>query len=139
MSVSFQAPEEGLEHQVLDRCRHAGLHEFPDAPCDLGRALRAIGPGRVQSPRIRVHQGGGRAAQFEDFAEVLVDRDDIAFRGFDDHAGAQILDINAGSVCLKREFPDTVERSGQNNLIPVPLFPKTASINQLLNLKSRKP
>lgn len=32
------------------------------------------------------------------------------------------MDINAGSVCLKREYPDAVARPADENLIPLPLF-----------------
>jgi len=32
------------------------------------------------------------------------------------------LDVNAGSVCLKREYPDTTPRPPDENVIPVPLF-----------------
>ena len=45
------------------------------------------------------------------------------------------LDVNAGSVCLKREFPDTVERPGQENLIPVPLFQMVYGDSQLFVIR----
>jgi len=45
------------------------------------------------------------------------------------------LDINAGSVCLKREFPDTLERPGRNNLIPVPLFQMVYGDSQLFVIR----
>jgi len=32
------------------------------------------------------------------------------------------LDMNAGSICLKREYPDGLERPAEENVIPVPLF-----------------
>lgn len=32
------------------------------------------------------------------------------------------MDLNAGSICLKREYPDTIARPPDENLIPLPLF-----------------